>query len=1220
MSFSATIKSEPPDRGYESAEAAMTVVPVDQVGGIPRIKTEPETLLPFAGSQAPWPSLEQYQARYLTENVPLSKSKQTKTYSNTTTLTTRKRILEPDSSATALAKKKSHEVDPQQCTPKNVHKHTAPASKTAFKCSFCGFDSAGWEEAYLHAAGCAARKEKEGTTGPFPCKTCDSKFKEWEELVQHASNCMSSKAFTCIFCSKTVIGAEELRKHTEVCSKSPNVSQPSTSKEPTIRSQYTCQICKLTFRREDHLKEHTKHCIPLKLARSQFPCTYCKLTFGKEEHLRQHTRFCTKVRKLFPLGSFSGQKANSRRGLACSYCNSSFDTWDAMLEHSQTCEVKLCAEEGRKQAEKAKSAKRKKAVDPIVFPCHICHAKFDTWNGKLKHMPICKSKKKVLFKCSYCGTFIEKEDALKKHVFNCAAKHGVKLSVPSQASEVETQNGKVNDSMRETETQKKGKAGRKDESPVTNKRGEKLTSGPSKEKNDKKATLDTPHVARKSAVTAKASQPDSKTTAPTGNIATSKGQRKDPEVEVDVIVRMTGNFTKKEALSGLKAQEMHLETSSLKTRTRKIEYVGSPDKKDQITPSLENVNATPSISKLSLKRKQVDIESSSTEESSKKRKKTSTSTKEKESDTTGNVNQMQPVVLVPKIPLSYKGVQEEDSGNEGTPAIKKKEIQIPKGGQKKENDSECGTEKSVTNHAENEIPRQGRSTSKRRTAKVCSPQSLALKQKTDKKGSRNKPNSCRSTDSKVTNPDTSTRSEDERTNDFQVDHLQALDLMPTNLRRRQSRKSLLKNKDASEEESDLEKSVNETPASKAKEESRTSKKEVTDSIAGRVRNKTSQRKRINIQNSSLKVFEKDKVKKSPVFHKRSDTHLQTVYHKIFHEKHYRHKHSRSNLPRKSYPVNFSPPLKGSFGCHFCNARFNVWDDVEKHVRLCKRGLEKSIKNQTEHRIGRGPSVGPSESLKLGCKFCGKKFDEWNSVQEHVKTCVARDPGKTTYVTHVRKFHKSTTVQSSPQPVLQKVAKGGQLLSGKQSMTMGTPDEQQRGSVSHSGNEEHVAIKREPLDAAGYYGDMAMQYLENYSILDFPDLPQEHSTPTTSVAPDQTGEVVFPGYTITELDQPGTSTKTEEASGLHIEGERHISEQEFSSLSADSEAESVQNTNTGTIQKNQETNQVDAGVSTQVKEEPKDAIGSFECAFCHSRILCVSWDDVKKHTTECMPQK
>lgn len=94
-----------------------------------------------------------------------------------------------------------------------------------------------------------------------------------------------------------------------------NYTKPFKDKSDDTGKTYTCQVCSKTFKRREHLYQHSK----LHSGLRPFSCVHCPKTFSRKEHLMRH------------LTSHSGAK-----DFGCDICNKRFSRPDNLKKHKRT--------------------------------------------------------------------------------------------------------------------------------------------------------------------------------------------------------------------------------------------------------------------------------------------------------------------------------------------------------------------------------------------------------------------------------------------------------------------------------------------------------------------------------------------------------------------------------------------------------------------------------------------------------------------------------------------------------------------------------------------------------------------------------------------------------------------------------------------------------------------------------------------------------------------
>ena len=102
---------------------------------------------------------------------------------------------------------------------------------------------------------------------PYPCEDCDHGFRSKDRLETHIQN--NHQTFNCKFCSISVKGLNELKKHV---------------KQHHEKESYTCEECAQSFTRKDRLENHMEN------KHQDMICEFCGLIVKGKGELQKHVK------------------------------------------------------------------------------------------------------------------------------------------------------------------------------------------------------------------------------------------------------------------------------------------------------------------------------------------------------------------------------------------------------------------------------------------------------------------------------------------------------------------------------------------------------------------------------------------------------------------------------------------------------------------------------------------------------------------------------------------------------------------------------------------------------------------------------------------------------------------------------------------------------------------------------------------------------------------
>ncbi|XP_059188583.1 telomere zinc finger-associated protein isoform X2 [Centropristis striata] len=250
---------------------------------------------------------------------------------------------------------------------------------------------------------------------PFGCLKCGKRYFRKENLLLHEiRDCAKVQTYTCVTCSSTFNGKDELRLH--VVSHTGNMP-------------HKCSTCPEQFM---HKKNLTIHMMKVHGYPKPHACPQCPKTFLTRTELRVHEAAKHRGEKPFVCEE-CGHRASSRNGLqmhikaihrnerpfVCNLCGHAFSQKNNLNMHlrihsgERPYQCHLCGKTFRTQASLDKHHRTHTGERP--FSCDVCEQRF-TEKGALVRHKASKHEEGRPHCCHICGKTFKAREQLRVHL------------------------------------------------------------------------------------------------------------------------------------------------------------------------------------------------------------------------------------------------------------------------------------------------------------------------------------------------------------------------------------------------------------------------------------------------------------------------------------------------------------------------------------------------------------------------------------------------------------------------------------------------------------------------------------------------------------------------------------------------------------------------------------------------------------------------------------
>ncbi|XP_020506992.2 telomere zinc finger-associated protein isoform X1 [Labrus bergylta] len=250
---------------------------------------------------------------------------------------------------------------------------------------------------------------------PFGCLKCGKRYFRKENLLIHeVRDCTKVQTYTCVTCSATFNGKEELRVH--VVSHTGNMP-------------YKCSTCSEQFMYKKNL---TTHMMKVHGHPKPNACPQCPKTFLTKSELRVHEAAKHRGEKPFVCEE-CGHRASSRNGLqmhikaihrnerpfVCTLCGHAFSQKNNLNMHlrihsgERPYQCHLCGKTFRTQASLDKHNRTHTGERP--FSCDVCEQRFTEKGALLRHKAS-KHEEGRPHCCQICGKTFKAKEQLRVHL------------------------------------------------------------------------------------------------------------------------------------------------------------------------------------------------------------------------------------------------------------------------------------------------------------------------------------------------------------------------------------------------------------------------------------------------------------------------------------------------------------------------------------------------------------------------------------------------------------------------------------------------------------------------------------------------------------------------------------------------------------------------------------------------------------------------------------
>ncbi|XP_049437327.1 telomere zinc finger-associated protein isoform X1 [Epinephelus fuscoguttatus] len=317
-------------------------------------------------------------------------------------------VDEPSSSAPSTSTARKRKTQSKTDKNENGEAVEEDSKKESVQCPIC--DKSFKSKYYLKVHNRRHTGER-----PFGCLKCGKRYFRKENLVLHEiRDCAKVQTYTCVTCSSTFNGKEELRLH--VVSHTGNMP-------------HKCSTCPEQFMYKKNL---TIHMMKVHGYPKPHACPQCPKTFLTRTELRVHEAAKHRGEKPFVCEE-CGHRASSRNGLqmhikaihrnerpfVCNMCGHAFSQKNNLNMHlrihsgERPYQCHLCGKTFRTQASLDKHHRTHTGERP--FSCDVCEQRF-TEKGALVRHKASKHEEGRPHCCHICGKTFKAREQLRVHL------------------------------------------------------------------------------------------------------------------------------------------------------------------------------------------------------------------------------------------------------------------------------------------------------------------------------------------------------------------------------------------------------------------------------------------------------------------------------------------------------------------------------------------------------------------------------------------------------------------------------------------------------------------------------------------------------------------------------------------------------------------------------------------------------------------------------------
>ncbi|KAL7399184.1 hypothetical protein ABVT39_021093 [Epinephelus coioides] len=317
-------------------------------------------------------------------------------------------VDEPSSSAPSTSTARKRKTQSKTDKNENGEAVEEDSKKDSVQCPIC--DKSFKSKYYLKVHNRRHTGER-----PFGCLKCGKRYFRKENLVLHEiRDCAKVQTYTCVTCSSTFNGKEELRLH--VVSHTGNMP-------------HKCSTCPEQFMYKKNL---TIHMMKVHGYPKPHACPQCPKTFLTRTELRVHEAAKHRGEKPFVCEE-CGHRASSRNGLqmhikaihrnerpfVCNMCGHAFSQKNNLNMHlrihsgERPYQCHLCGKTFRTQASLDKHHRTHTGERP--FSCDVCEQRF-TEKGALVRHKASKHEEGRPHCCHICGKTFKAREQLRVHL------------------------------------------------------------------------------------------------------------------------------------------------------------------------------------------------------------------------------------------------------------------------------------------------------------------------------------------------------------------------------------------------------------------------------------------------------------------------------------------------------------------------------------------------------------------------------------------------------------------------------------------------------------------------------------------------------------------------------------------------------------------------------------------------------------------------------------